>query len=79
MDCLPIREQMEKNPPEVFICGHSHILKIGRDHDKNKMLFINPGAAGRHGFQVYRTCVRFSISDGRMHDMEVINLGKMGE
>lgn len=77
--CLPIREQMEKNPPEVFVCGHSHILKIGRDQDKERMLFINPGAAGRHGFQVYRTCVRFSISDGKMHDMEVINLGKMGE
>lgn len=77
--CIPIREEMENDPPDVFICGHSHILKIGRDQEKNKMLFINPGAAGRHGFQVYRTCVRFSIGQGKVQDMEVINLGKRGE
>ena len=77
--CLPIREEMENNPPDVFICGHSHILKIGRDQEKDKMLFINPGAAGRQGFQVYRTCVRFNIGDGKIQDMEVINLGKRGE
>ena len=70
---------MENNPPDVFICGHSHILKIGRDEEKNRMLFINPGAAGRHGFQVYRTCVRFTIDDGKIKDMEVINLGERGE
>lgn len=77
--CLPIREEMEKNPPDVFICGHSHILKIGRDQEKNKMLFINPGAAGKQGFQVYRTCVRFDIKDGKFQNMEVINLGKIGQ
>lgn len=77
--CLPIREEMEKNPPDVFICGHSHILKIGRDQEKNKMLFINPGAAGRYGVQVYRTCVRFDIDEGKIREMEVINLGKRGE
>lgn len=77
--CIPIRREMENDTPDVFICGHSHILKIGRDQEKNKMLFINPGAAGRHGFQVYRTCVRFTIEDGKIHDMEVINLGKRGE
>jgi len=77
--CLPIREDMENDPPDVFICGHSHILKIGRDQEKNNMLFINPGAAGRHGFQIYRTCVRFNINDGKIQDVEVINLGKRGE
>ncbi|MDZ7680423.1 MAG: metallophosphoesterase family protein [Fodinibius sp.] len=61
------------------MCGHSHILKIGRDQEKNKMLFVNPGAAGRHGFQVYRTCVRFSIDKGEIKNMEVINLGERGE
>ena len=74
--CLPIREEMEKNPPDVFICGHSHILKIGRDQDRDKMLFINPGAAGNYGAQVYRTCVRFEINDGTIQNMEVINLGE---
>jgi len=77
--CIPIREEMENNPPDVFMCGHSHILKIGRDQEKDKMLFINPGAAGKHGFQVYRTCVRFTIEDGKIHNMEVINLGERGE
>ncbi|WP_138429741.1 metallophosphoesterase family protein [Fodinibius saliphilus] len=76
--CLPIREEMENDPPDVFICGHSHILKIGRDQQKDKMLFINPGAAGRHGFQVYRTCVRFAIDEGKIQDVEVINLGEKG-
>jgi len=77
--CIPIREEMDNNPPDVFICGHSHILKVGRDQEKNKMLFINPGAAGKQGFQVYRTCIRFEIEAGEIHNMEVINLGRMGE
>jgi len=77
--CLPIRREMEANPPEIFVCGHSHILKICRDKQKNKMLFLNPGAAGKQGFQQYRTCVRFEIDQGKLHNMEVINLGKMGE
>ncbi len=72
--CLPIRKKMEKSPPDLFICGHSHILKIGRDQEKNKMLFINPGAAGKQGFQKYRTCVRFSINEEKINNMEVINL-----
>jgi|SRR5690625_4349135 len=74
--CLPIRKEMENNPPDVFICGHSHILKIGRDQDKGKMLFMNPGAAGQYGVQVHRTCVRFTIADGKIQDVEVINLGE---
>lgn len=77
--CIPIREEMESNPPDLFVCGHSHILKIGRDPEKNGMLFINPGAAGRQGFQVYRTAVRFAIAGGALRDVEVINLGRMGE
>ncbi len=74
--CLPIRKELEQNPPDVFICGHSHILKIGRDQEKNKMLFINPGAAGKQGFQKKRTCVRFEIDNGKVDNMEVIELDK---
>lgn len=77
--CIPIRDEMKSDPPDVFICGHSHILKIGRDEEKDNMLFINPGAAGKHGLQVYRTCVRFDIDEGKIQNMEVINLGKIGE
>jgi hypothetical protein len=76
--CIPIREEMESNPPDVFICGHSHILKVARDQNLNKMLFINPGAAGKQGFQEMRTVLRFEIDDANIQNVEVINLGKMG-
>ncbi len=75
--CIPIRDEIEKNPPDLFICGHSHILKIARDHSLNKMIYMNPGAAGKQGFQVYRTVVRFTISKDKLQDVEVINLGKV--
>lgn len=73
--CIPIRDEIEVNPPDLFICGHSHILKIARDQKLKKMLYMNPGAAGKHGFQVYRTVVRFAIYNHTIHDVEVINLG----
>ncbi|HCD53402.1 MAG TPA: YfcE family phosphodiesterase [Balneolaceae bacterium] len=76
--CIPIRKEMEENPPEVFICGHSHILKVARDQVLSKMLYINPGAAGKQGFQEYRTIIRFEIDAGKIHNMEVINLGRLG-
>lgn len=76
--CIPIRKEIETNPPDLFICGHSHILKIARDQSLNKMLYMNPGAAGKQGFQVYRTIVRFDISKGKIQNVEVINLGKTG-
>jgi len=71
---IPVRKIIETNPPDVFICGHSHILKIARDKNGGNFLFINPGAAGRHGFQVQRTIVRFEISDGSITNLEVIIL-----
>ena len=75
--CLPIKEDIESKPPDVFICGHSHILKIARDPNLNNMLYMNPGAAGKQGFQVYRTVVRFDLDEGQMKNVEVINLGKI--
>jgi hypothetical protein len=76
--CIPIREEIEKNTPEVFVCGHSHILRVARDQELEKMLYINPGAAGKQGFQEYRTVIRFDIDSGKLQNVEVINLGKMG-
>ena len=73
--CIPIREEMQNNTPEIFICGHSHILKVARDQQMEKMLYINPGAAGRHGFQTERTIMRFAIHSGKIENVEVINLG----
>ena len=60
--------------PKIFVCGHSHILKI--EYDKlYGVLFINPGAAGRHGFHKKRTMVRFEINEDKIENMEVIELG----
>jgi uncharacterized protein len=73
---LPIRRDIEENTPDVFICGHSHILKIVRDKSLKNMLYLNPGAAGKQGFQLYRTMVRFEIEAGKLQNMEVITLGE---
>ena len=59
--------------PDIFICGHSHILKVVRDTQRY-MLVINPGAAGIQGFHVVRTALRFKIEDGKIHSMEVFEL-----
>lgn len=72
---LPIKAEMSSDPPDLFICGHSHILLIARDPDNKKMLHINPGAAGRQGFQSKRTIVRFSLDANEIKNIEVIELG----
>lgn len=59
--------------PDIFVCGHSHILKVMHD-DKWNMMTINPGAAGIQGFHIVRTALRFHIDDGKLHDMEVLNI-----
>lgn len=64
--------------PDVFICGHSHMLLVQRDEQLNNMIFINPGAAGNHGFHRIKTIMRFDITAGKLSQMEVIDLGKRG-
>lgn len=73
-----IIKSFKERIPDVFICGHSHILRIGRDQKRRNMLFINPGAAGHHGFHHIRTIVRFEITSGDLRNMEVLELGKRG-
>ena len=59
--------------PDIFVCGHSHILKI--QHDKNfNLLHINPGAAGKSGFHKFRTAVRFEIDCGDIENVEVLEI-----
>ncbi len=62
--------------PNIFICGHSHILKVMPDPKLNNLLFLNPGAAGKHGFHHMRTLLRFDITHKKISNMEVIELGK---
>lgn len=73
-----VRKLLDELTPQLFICGHSHVLKIGRDATHNNMLFVNPGAAGNHGFHAMKTLVRFRILSGEIREMEVIELGKRG-
>ncbi len=68
-------EQIKQSPPKLFICGHSHILKVMFD-EKYKLLHINPGAAGIHGFHKVKTLVRFTIDGSQIKDLEVIELGQ---
>lgn len=68
-----IREAIRLNPPKLFICGHSHILKVIPDK-KLDLLHINPGAAGNHGFHQVKTLVRFTLAKGIIKDLEVIEL-----
>lgn len=70
-----IREEIIKKPPNLFICGHSHILKVMYDK-KLSILHMNPGAAGKHGFHQVRTLLRFTIDGHEIKDLEVVELGK---
>lgn len=72
-----VREVIYQNPPDVFISGHSHILKVMPDK-KLDLLHINPGACGHHGFHKVKTIIRFSIDGGNIENMEVIELGLRG-
>jgi putative phosphoesterase len=63
--------------PHIFVCGHSHILQVKRDLKRNNMLFLNPGAAGQHGFHDEQTALRFKIDGSRIFDMEVIQMPRL--
>lgn len=66
-----IKDEIYKNPPNLFICGHSHILKVMSDKRLN-LLHMNPGAVGQHGFHQVRTMLRFEINRSKIENLEVI-------
>lgn len=68
------KEILQSRVPDIFICGHSHILKVMND-PKINLLHINPGAAGVHGFHKVKTLIRFDIESGKVKNMQVIELG----
>lgn len=70
-----IRELIKKNEPNLLICGHSHILRVLKDTKNKSLLYLNPGAAGKHGFHKIRTIMRMDLEDGKIKNMEVIELG----
>ena len=69
-----VRQQLAENAPDLFICGHSHILKVMPDK-QFKLLHMNPGAAGIHGFHLKKTLLRFTVNEGKVSDLEAIELG----
>jgi putative phosphoesterase len=73
-----IKKLLKEKAPDLFICGHSHILRVKRDAAFNNMLYLNPGAAGNQGFHQIKTIVRFDILKKEIKNMEVIELGKRG-
>nr|WP_231749551.1 metallophosphoesterase family protein [Polaribacter sp. BAL334] len=70
---LRIKDEIQKNPPKIFISGHSHILKVQYDK-KLQLLHMNPGAAGKHGFHKIRTMLRFELENGEIKNLEIIEL-----
>ncbi len=68
-----IKEAISNNPPQLFISGHSHILKVMPDKKLN-LLHMNPGAVGKHGFHKVRTMLRFTVHLGKIENLEVIEI-----
>ncbi|NEM97786.1 metallophosphoesterase family protein [Pontibacter burrus] len=71
-----VRNEIKAKPPQLYITGHSHILKVMTDKSLNNLLHLNPGAAGKHGFHTMRTMMRFDINNGKLENLQVIELGK---
>ncbi len=72
---LRVKEEISKNPPTLFISGHSHILKVIFDKKLN-LLHMNPGAAGKSGIHKVRTLLRFEINKDKIQNLEIIELEK---
>ena len=71
------RELIGRYSPDIFVCGHSHILMVKND-PKAGLLYINPGACGLQGWQVERTALRVHIDEGKIHDMELFRVPRNG-
>jgi uncharacterized protein len=71
------RRELERSRPDIFVCGHSHILRVERD-PRLQLLYLNPGACGHHGWHKVRTLLRFTISEGSISAAEAIELGPRG-
>lgn len=68
-----VKPEIYNNSPRLFICGHSHILKVMPDKKLN-LIHMNPGAIGTHGFHKVRTMLRFTIDGTKIDNLEVIEL-----
>ena len=69
-----VKEKLKEEKPQIFISGHSHILKVMYDKEL-EILHLNPGAAGKHGWHKMRTMLRFEINGEKIENLEVVELG----
>lgn len=65
--------------PDIFVCGHSHILRVMRDEQYHNMVVMNPGAAGVHGWHKIKTVLRFHLHEKKILNLEAIELGLRGK
>lgn len=72
-----VKKLILEEKPQLYICGHSHILKVVQDR-KNNLLHMNPGACGIQGFHKIRTMLRFELNQGKIESLEAIELGQRG-
>lgn len=70
-----VKTELQEFKPKIYICGHSHILKVMPDKNL-QLIHMNPGAAGKSGFHQVRTMLRFTLDSGKVENLEVIELGK---
>jgi uncharacterized protein len=73
-----VKKQFKVQIPDIFVCGHSHILRVVKDEKLNGMVYLNPGAAGHEGFHRIRTLMKFVLDNRKFINLEVIELGKRG-
>ena len=72
-----VKKLIVKEKPQLYVCGHSHILKVVQDR-KNNLLHMNPGACGIQGFHKLRTMLRFELNQGKIENLEAIELSQRG-
>lgn len=73
-----VKPLLKDHTPQIFICGHSHILQVAKDPTMKNMIYLNPGAAGNQGFHRMKTLMRFRIYNGKLDELQVIELGLRG-
>lgn len=73
-----VKPEIFLQPPKLFVCGHSHILKVRYDRQLG-LLHINPGAAGKYGFHLVQTIIRFELNNGSVDNLEVIELASQND
>ena len=72
-----VKTKIKSIKPQLFICGHSHICKVEFDPELN-CLYMNPGAIGQQGFHQMRTMLLFELDQGKIKNLQVVELGRRG-